>query len=92
MEKQLRAHRHEVEAALLERDKALLRQQQLEKQIESQGGRSRDDLQSLKESYEKIIKAQGDRVQEIEDSLEQSELDRQSLEAGMKSQAERHRR
>lgn len=91
-EKVRNMEKEEIQVALLERDKAVLRQQQLEKQLEANIARNKEDLQTLKESYEKIIRTQGERTGSIEESLEQSEIDKQGLESTMKSLSERHRR
>lgn len=48
-------NKQRLEEALLERDKAQLKEKQLEKLIENINSRNRDEMEGLKKTFEKII-------------------------------------
>ena len=56
---------------MLERDKAVLKEQQLTKLIDNQAAKHKDEVKSLSESYEKIMRSLNEKISSLEESLEE---------------------
>ena len=62
MRSMVEENKERLDSALLERDKSILKEQQLEKFIENMTSKNRDEMEMLKGTFEKIINSQNEKI------------------------------
>ena len=78
-----------MDGALLERDKSILKEQQLEKFIENMTSKNRDEMEMLKGTFEKIINSQNEKIKILEENREDYESNYYQNECSLKHQIEK---
>ena len=78
-----------MDGALLERDKSILKEQQLEKFIENMTSKNRDEMETLKGTFEKIINSQNEKIKILEENREDYESNYYQNECSLKHQIEK---
>ena len=60
--------KEKLDCALLERDKSILKEQQLEKFIENMSCKNREEMDTLRNTFEKIINSQNEKIKILEET------------------------
>lgn len=82
-------NKQRLEEALLERDKAQLKEKQLEKLIENINNRNRDEMEGLKKTFEKIINEQNEKIRFLEEDKDDVKSNYHQNEVSLKHQVEK---
>ena len=79
-------YKEKLDGVLLERDKAVLKEEQLGQLISNLNSRHREEMESLKGSFEKIINSQNEKMRVLEESRGDFESNFEQRELSLKNQ------